>query len=66
MQLDVIEMRPDVGMRRKDEDVRMRLVDRFRGAVAVLPRRLLVGAASAALLSGLIGAVGGAATAGAL
>ena len=27
----------------------MRLVDRFRGAVAVLPRRLLVGAASAAL-----------------
>ena len=43
----------------------MRLVDRFRGAAAVLPRRLLVGAASAALLSGLIGAVGGAATAGA-
>jgi diacylglycerol O-acyltransferase/trehalose O-mycolyltransferase len=43
----------------------MRLVDRFRGAVAVLPRRLLIGAASAALLSGLIGTVGGAATAGA-
>ena len=43
----------------------MRLVDRFRGAVAVLPRRLLVGAASRGSAAGLIGAVGGAATAGA-
>ena len=43
----------------------MTLVDRFRGAVARMPRRLVVGAAGAALLSGLIGAVGGSATAGA-
>ena len=41
----------------------MTLVDRLRGAVAGMPRRLVVGAASAALLSGLIGAVGGSATA---
>ena len=43
----------------------MTLVDRFRGAVARMPRRLVVGAVGAALLSGLIGAVGGSATAGA-
>ena len=43
----------------------MTLVDRFRGAVAGIPRRLVVGAVGAALLSGLIGAVGGSATAGA-
>ncbi|BAX94982.1 esterase family protein [Mycobacterium shigaense] len=43
----------------------MTLVDRFRGAVARTPRRLLVGAVGAALLSGLIGVVGGPATAGA-
>ncbi|MEZ0352807.1 diacylglycerol acyltransferase/mycolyltransferase Ag85A [Mycobacterium sp. pR1184] len=43
----------------------MTLVDRFRGAVARMPRRLVVGAAGAALLSGLIGVVGGPATAGA-
>src|SRR5246127_4447122 len=43
----------------------MTFVDRFRGAVTRMPRRLVVGAASAALLSGLIGAVGGSATAGA-
>src|SRR6201994_1126193 len=52
-------------MRRKDEVARMTLVDRFRGAVARMPRRLVVGAVGAALLSGLIGAVGGSATAGA-
>src|ERR1700756_1648309 len=43
----------------------MTFVDRFRGAVTRMPLRLVVGAASAALLSGLIGAVGGSATAGA-
>jgi diacylglycerol O-acyltransferase / trehalose O-mycolyltransferase len=43
----------------------MTLVDRFRGAVARMPRRLVAGAVGAALLSGLIGAVGGSATAGA-
>ena len=43
----------------------MTLVDRFRGAVTRMPRRLVVGAVGAALLSGLIGAVGGSATAGA-
>ncbi|MEE2851069.1 MAG: diacylglycerol acyltransferase/mycolyltransferase Ag85A [Actinomycetota bacterium] len=43
----------------------MTLVDRLRGAVAGMPRRLVVAAAGAALLSGLIGAVGGSATAGA-
>src|SRR5262249_35696368 len=52
-------------MRRKDEEARMTLVDRFRGAVARMPRRLVVGAVGAALLSGLIGVVGGPATAGA-
>src|SRR6516165_10635416 len=43
----------------------MTLVDRFRDVVARMPRRLVVGAVGAALLSGLIGAVGGSATAGA-
>src|ERR1700753_365588 len=43
----------------------MKLVNRFRGAVAAVPRRLVVGAVGAALLSGLIGVVGGPATAGA-
>src|SRR5246127_5988373 len=43
----------------------MTLVDRFRGAVARMPRRLVVGAVGAALVTGLIGAVGGQATAGA-
>src|SRR5208283_795188 len=51
--------------RKKDEEARMTLVDRFRGAVARTPHRLVVGAVGAALLSGLIGAVGGSATAGA-
>src|ERR1700759_3458839 len=57
--------RGDEGCARKDEEARMKLVDRFRGAVAVMPRRLVVGAVGAALLSGLIGVVGGSATAGA-
>ena len=43
----------------------MKLGDRLRGAVAGMPRRLVVGAVGAALLSGLIAAVGGSATAGA-
>ncbi len=43
----------------------MTFVDRFRGAVARMPRRLVVGAVGAALLSSLIGVVGGSATAGA-
>ncbi|MDT5173034.1 MAG: diacylglycerol O-acyltransferase / trehalose O-mycolyltransferase, partial [Mycobacterium sp.] len=43
----------------------MKLVDRFRGAVTGMPRRLMVGAVGAALLSGLVGFVGGSATAGA-
>ena len=43
----------------------MRLVDRFRGVAGKLPRRLAIGAAAAALLPGLIGVVGEAATAGA-
>ena len=58
-------MRPDEGCAEKDEEARMKLVDRFRGAVAAMPRRLVVGAVGAALLSGLIGVVGGSATAGA-
>jgi diacylglycerol O-acyltransferase / trehalose O-mycolyltransferase len=43
----------------------MNLVDRVRGAVTGMPRRLMVGAVGAALLSGLVGFVGGSATAGA-
>src|SRR5258708_34402765 len=47
------------------DEVTMKLVDRFRGAVTGMPRRLVVGAVGAALLSGLGGFVGGSATAGA-
>src|ERR1700741_3630768 len=43
----------------------MSLVDRFLGASKRMPRRLVVGAAAAALLPGLIGGVGESATAGA-
>src|ERR1700753_1294741 len=43
----------------------MKLVNRFRGAVAAVPHRLVVGAVGAALLSGRMGVVGGPATAGA-
>src|SRR5262249_27733785 len=43
----------------------MKLVDRVRGAVTGMPRRLVIGAVGAALLSGLVGFVGGSATAGA-
>src|ERR1700710_2902794 len=49
----------------KNEEARMRLVDRFRGVAGKLPRRLAIGAASAALLPGLIGVVGQTADAGA-
>jgi len=41
----------------------MTLVDRFRGAVKDLPRRIVLGAVAAALMPGLIGVVGGSATA---
>jgi len=40
-------------------------VRKLRGAAATMPRRLAVAAAGAALLSGLVGIVGGSATAGA-
>src|SRR6201990_1843521 len=43
----------------------MSLVDRFLGAAKRMPRRLAIGAAAAALLPGLLGAVGESATAGA-
>ncbi|MEI7715742.1 MAG: alpha/beta hydrolase family protein [Mycobacterium sp.] len=43
----------------------MTLVDRLRGAMARMPRQLVVGAAAAVLLPGLIGVAGGSATAGA-
>src|SRR5258707_1465755 len=46
-------------------EVTMKLVDRLRGAVPGMPRRLVVGAVGAALLSGAVGFVGGSATAGA-
>src|ERR1700739_2203140 len=65
MQSDSIDDARGRRMRRKDEEARMRLVDRVSGAVARMPRRLGVGAVGAALLSGLIGVVGGSATAGA-
>src|SRR5580658_9093704 len=58
-------MRPERRMRRKDEEARMKLGNRLRGVVAGMPRRLVVGTVGAALLSGLIAAVGGSATAGA-
>src|ERR1700742_334090 len=40
-------------------------VRKLRGAAATMPRRLAIAAVGAALLSGLVGAVGGTATAGA-
>ena len=43
----------------------MTLVDRLRGAMARMHRQLVVGAAAAVLLPGLIGVAGGSATAGA-
>ncbi|OBI95258.1 diacylglycerol acyltransferase/mycolyltransferase Ag85A [Mycobacterium asiaticum] len=43
----------------------MKLVDRFRGALTGMPRRLAVGAVGAALLASLVGFVGGSATASA-
>src|ERR1700758_3098300 len=43
----------------------MSLVDRFLGAAKRMPRRLAMGAPAAALLPGLLGAVGESATAGA-
>src|SRR5690625_55188 len=43
----------------------MTLVDKMRGALTAMPRRLTVAALGAALLPGLVGAVGGGATAGA-
>lgn len=43
----------------------MKFVEKLRGAAAGAPRRLTIAAIGAALLSGLVGAVGGAATAGA-
>src|ERR1700752_2645298 len=43
----------------------MSLVDRFLGAAKRMPRGLAIGAAAAALLPGLLGAVGESATAGA-
>ena len=58
-------MRKDVPNKDEDEEARMKLVDRFRGAVTGMPRRLMVGAVGAALLSGLVGFVGGSATASA-
>src|SRR5579875_1197825 len=51
--------------RTNDGETGMRLVDRFRGAVKGMPRRLVFGAVGAALLPGLIGVAGGSATAGA-
>jgi diacylglycerol O-acyltransferase/trehalose O-mycolyltransferase len=43
----------------------MKLVDRFRGAVSKMPRRLAVAAVGAGLLPGLVGIVGDSATAAA-
>ncbi|HTM84478.1 MAG TPA: alpha/beta hydrolase family protein [Mycobacterium sp.] len=43
----------------------MKLVEKMRGAIKAMPRRLTVAAMGAALLPGLVGAVGGSATAGA-
>src|SRR6201998_1098932 len=42
----------------------MKFVEKLRGAAATMPRRLAIAAVGAALLIGLIGAVGGSATAG--
>jgi diacylglycerol O-acyltransferase/trehalose O-mycolyltransferase len=49
----------------KDEEARMKLVDRLCGAVTRMPRRFVVGTLGAVLLPGLIGVVGESATAGA-
>jgi diacylglycerol O-acyltransferase / trehalose O-mycolyltransferase len=43
----------------------MKFVEKFRGAAARLPRRLAIAIMGAALLSGLVGAIGGSATVGA-
>ncbi len=43
----------------------MKFVEKFRGAAARLPRRLAIATVGAALLAGLVGAVGGSATVGA-
>jgi diacylglycerol O-acyltransferase/trehalose O-mycolyltransferase len=43
----------------------MKIVEKLRGAATRLPRRLALATAGAALLSGLVGAVGGSATVGA-
>jgi len=43
----------------------MKFVEKFRGTASHLPRRLAIAITGAALLSGLIGAVGGSATVGA-
>src|SRR5437899_259655 len=52
-------------MRLKDEESGMNLVGRVRGAVSGIPRRFVVGAVGAALLTGLVGVIGGTASAGA-
>src|SRR6201987_3894494 len=49
MQSDSIDGAWGRRMRRKDEEARMKLVDRVRGAVTAMPRRLAVGAVGAAL-----------------
>ena len=43
----------------------MKFVEKLRGAAARLPRRLAIATVGAALLAGLVGAVGGSATVGA-
>jgi diacylglycerol O-acyltransferase / trehalose O-mycolyltransferase / mycolyltransferase Ag85 len=43
----------------------MTFLGELRSAAATMPRQLAIAAVGAALLSGLVGAVGGAATAGA-
>src|ERR1700720_1158620 len=43
----------------------MKFVEKLRGAAARLPRRLAIATIGAALLAGLVGVVGGSATAGA-
>src|ERR1700757_821054 len=43
----------------------MKFVEKLRGAAARLPRRLAIAAIGAALLAGVVGVVGGSATAGA-
>ena len=42
----------------------MKFGEKLRATVAIMPRRLAIAAAGAALLTGLVGAVGGSATAG--